>query len=106
MRQVGEVLLQGAFELAMEASGLGQDLGFHLNGLGHGLGFFLGGLLAAVDGGGVTADVSGDLVAVVFFDHSLLNALRQLILGEGSEGTREGGFAGNLGERFPAAEAA
>ena len=101
-RLVGEVLVLGAFELALEARGLWRDRGLTLGGR-QGPGFFPGGLLACVDGRGVAADVPGDLVAVAGFDHRLLNALRQLILGEGA---REGGFAGNLAERLPSAEAA
>jgi hypothetical protein len=42
-------------------------------------------LLAGVDGGGVAADVSGVLPAVVDFDQRLVNLLRSAVAGEGVE---------------------
>jgi hypothetical protein len=41
-----------------------------------------------VDGGAVTADVPGDLLAVAVDEHRFLNPPRQSILGEGGKGTR------------------
>jgi len=44
------------------------------------------GLLAGVDGGGVAADVSGDLLSIVGFDRRLVDLLRTTVEGEGLDG--------------------
>jgi len=64
------------------------------------------GLLAGVDGGGVAADVPGELVAIVGLDQRLVNLLRTPVAGEGVERAREGRFRGRLAERLPAAQPA
>ncbi|OQA29563.1 MAG: hypothetical protein BWY57_03303 [Betaproteobacteria bacterium ADurb.Bin341] len=59
-----------------------------------------------MDGGGVAADVAGELAAAMRHDGGLVDALRQPVAGEGVEGAREGRLRGNLPERLPAAQAA
>jgi len=102
LQQVGQILVQAAFRLALQSCWLVRDWVFSFGGLQRGLGLFLDGL----DGSRVRADVPGDLVGVAGFDHRVVNALRQLVLGEDIERTREGCFRGNLPERLPTASKA
>jgi len=59
-----------------------------------------------VDGGGVAADVSGDLLSIVGFDRRLVDLLRSSVAGEGVEGARESRFRGHPAKRLPAAQPA
>ncbi len=77
---------------ALAAFGLGRRLRF-------GRGF-----LAGVNGGGVPADIAGELVAAAGFDQGFVDALRQFVTGEGVEGAREGRLGRHFAERLPAAQ--
>ena len=92
-KQIGQIRLQIAVELPLQPGGvrwrrggivLATAAASAAPGLGWRLRFGLG-LLAGVDGGGVAADVSGDLPAVVGFDQRLVNLLRPTIASEGVE---------------------
>lgn len=59
-----------------------------------------------LDGGGVATDVADEFVPGVSLHHVFVDALGQLVLGEGGEGAAEGRFAGNVPGTVPAAETA
>ena len=112
--QTGQIPLQTALELPLQPRGvrwrgggivLAAAAALAAPGLGRRLRFGLG-PLAGVDGGGVPADVPGELVAIVGFDQRLVNLLRTPVAGKDAEGAREGCLRRDIAERLPAAQAA